>query len=440
MTRLPPHHWAYGFSIDAEEIDNITNLLLEKETPLSSAQLAIEIVTQREAELQHQLEQLYKDTKLYQPSDRYEIGEPPDLLQHGILYGDCCRLAGRTRQQRLRILCRHVGIRWSICVRKKMQRQFATRYDGAHPLNDLDEDHHPRSASCDYALEDILIDPQVTIVEQVNEALEQNPDLVQLAGSWFVRDLILEVDIGHLHLAEAVLDMSDGGPISPSEILQQIGGLGDSPVPLQVFSLNYAMNQDDRFDEVGPAGQVLWHLRRLLPRMVRQVPKILQYVPEPYDRNLLRNEMLQLEYDLDDEHSPISSSAPEGEISLTLIYPHRRGRHPADQFRDAADPFLMPGLRASLSRLWTHWTKKNILAGSCTSFATFSACPPCTKSIIFRLAPTFISIALTTRVASRLSLTTIARAPNGFLLSKAPTKINCGFVTPNAQSALTSTR
>ena len=84
------------------------------------------------------------------------------------------------------------------------------------------------------------------------------------------------------------------------------------------------MNQDDRFDEVGPAGQVLWHLRRLLPRMVRQVPKILQYVPEPYDRNLLRNEMLQLEYDLDDEHSPISSSAPEGEISLTLIYSHRR--------------------------------------------------------------------------------------------------------------------
>ena len=47
------------------------------------------------------------------------------------------------------------------------------------------------------------------------------------------------------------------------------------------------MNQDERFDEVGPAGRVLWHLTRLLPRLVREVPDILEYQPIEYDRNLL---------------------------------------------------------------------------------------------------------------------------------------------------------
>ena len=84
------------------------------------------------------------------------------------------------------------------------------------------------------------------------------------------------------------------------------------------------MKEDERFDEVGPAGQVLWHLTRLLPRMARQVPSILQYQPIDYDRSLLTRELRQLEYDLDDEHSPITSPPPEDEVSLTLTYPHRR--------------------------------------------------------------------------------------------------------------------
>lgn len=324
MNRLPSQHWSYRFSIDAEEIDNITNLLLEKETPLSSTQLAIEIIKRREAELRHQLEQQYKDTKLYQPCGQYAIGDRLTFSDMDYSTATVVDLrAGRSNNDNT-FKVATVEFDGHYAPGMNLRRDFATEHVGAHPLNDLDAGDHPRIAHCDYSVEDILKDPNVTIIKQINVALEQNPDLVQLAGTWFVRDLMLEVDIGHLHLAEAVLDMNGGGPMPPGEILQQLGGLGDSPVSLQIFSLNFAMNQDDRFDEVGPAGQVLWHLRHLLPRMVRQVPKILQYLPESYDRSVLRNEMRQLEYDLDDEHSPITSSSTDDEISLTLIYPHRR--------------------------------------------------------------------------------------------------------------------
>ena len=203
-------------------------------------------------------------------------------------------------------------------------REFVTAYSIDHPLNDNAQNRHPSQLTADYSLADIVNDPDMNIVDQVNDALERNLDLVRLAGTWFVRELMLEVDIGHLHLAEAVLDMRDGGPLQPEQILHEIGGLGDAPLPLQVFSLNYFMNEDERFDEVGPAGAVLWHLTRLLPRLVREVPAVLQYEPINFSRSLLSREMMQLEYDLDDEHSPVTSSRPDDEVSLTLIYPHRR--------------------------------------------------------------------------------------------------------------------
>ena len=45
---------------------------------------------------------------------------------------------------------------------------------------------------------------------------------------------------------------------------------------LQAFSLNYALQEDTRFDEVGPAGQLLWYLRRLEPPEVLYPPRRLE--------------------------------------------------------------------------------------------------------------------------------------------------------------------
>ena len=321
---LPAQHWAYSFSIGTEDIDGITNLLLEKETPLSAGQLATEIIRKREANLRQQLQEQYQDTKVYRPADSFEVGDR--LIFSQFDYATASVVGLRTGQsidlRPLKIAAvsfdevSHDG--------ENGQREFVVEYEGEHPLNNPELNRHPSKVDFNYTIEDILNDPSTNIIDQVNDALERNPDLVRIAGTWFVHELMVEVDIGHLHLAEAVLDMHGGGPLETECILNEIGGLGGAPKPLQIFSLNYAMNEDERFDEVGPAGQVLWHLKLLLPRMVRQVPAILQYEPIEYDRQLLTADMLQLEYDLDDEHSPITSPPPEDEVMLTLTYPHRR--------------------------------------------------------------------------------------------------------------------
>jgi hypothetical protein len=91
------------------------------------------------------------------------------------------------------------------------------------------------------------------------------------------------------------------------------------------FSMDRALQEDSRFDEVGPSGDVLWFLKRLEPADVLNTPVTLRYHEFSYDRSILTPEMLALEQSLDDELSPIVGKYPAtSESEVRLIYPHWR--------------------------------------------------------------------------------------------------------------------
>ncbi|MDQ3249435.1 MAG: hypothetical protein M3Q45_09575, partial [Chloroflexota bacterium] len=93
-------------------------------------------------------------------------------------------------------------------------------------------------------------------------------------------------------------------------------------------SLNHALGKDTRFDRVGSNGDSFWFLRRLEPAEVLSTPTLLKYSPLAYNRALLSVELLQIEWELDDEwgESGLSSEIPRivPTTSMTLMYPHRR--------------------------------------------------------------------------------------------------------------------
>ena len=129
-----------------------------------------------------------------------------------------------------------------------------------------------------------------------------------------------------MNLAEAVLDVSGGEPLPTSALLKDVA-LPDGVNPkLAEFSLNLALQEDGRFDEVGPVGEVLWFLKRLEPEEVRNVPNFLQYNPIAHDRSALDKQMLDLEAQIDDELSELDSKLDSHvkEVSISLIYPHLR--------------------------------------------------------------------------------------------------------------------
>jgi len=96
----------------------------------------------------------------------------------------------------------------------------------------------------------------LTISETLDKKLRASEDLVYIGGSYFPRSLLVGYRCdGPLNLAEAVLEMAGGGPLSSPELIRQIELPTNVNAKLTEFSFNFAMQEDGRFDEVGPAGE-----------------------------------------------------------------------------------------------------------------------------------------------------------------------------------------
>jgi hypothetical protein len=313
--------WAGKLSITDDDLDYLTNLLLERETPLGIEELALALIEHRANTDADRVRQRYANVKVYRPRDAYKVGETLMFTTEANDVGKvtAVRKGNNPEQGKFRV----ISVQFEDPQR---ERKFASELTTPHPLSDIDPDTVLMPGQVDIDPDEALESDETRILDELRKRLIANQELVPIAGKWFPRSLVMDVNIGHLNLAEAVLDLDEGGPMTTGEILEQIGGLGDAPQSLQVFSLNYALSQDNRFDEVGPTGRVLWFLTRMEPQEVRSTPGVLQYSPIDYDPSLLTSEMLELEQELDDEHSPVAIDEDEDfeSATISLLYPHRR--------------------------------------------------------------------------------------------------------------------
>jgi hypothetical protein len=322
---MPSHHWARSFSIRDEDIDFLTNVLLEGETPLSSEELARALIQRRIDEDVAQMRDRYRDAQIYSPARAYGKGQRLVFTEFdyetAVVVG--IRPGNNPDYGTFNVIAVEFDDPSLNPTNKK--REFAVELTGPHDLSDEVEAETSLEAMADIDVDSVMSTSGKAIVKELEDRLRHSGDLIYMAKKWFPRDLLMDVNIGHLNLAEAVLDINGGGPMTTETILAEIGGIGKAPAALQIFSMNYALNRDERFDEVGPTGEVLWHLTRLEPEDVQKTPAMLRYSPIEYDRSLLTPEMLAIEAELDDEHTPVSNPIEEiEEATITLLYPHRR--------------------------------------------------------------------------------------------------------------------
>jgi hypothetical protein len=266
------------------------------------------------------LEKRYKDVQLYNPSHGYDIGQKLAFSAFDYALGTVVESREGINPDYGTFTV--LSVEFEDHPGKK--REFAADFSIPHSLSETETSGTASlTTASDLTAEEIFQLNREAFVHTLEALLNRSPSLIRLAETWFPRDLVIELNIGHLNLAEAVLELAGGEPLGAKDILSQIGGLGDAPPELQVFSLDYALNQDDRFDEVGPAGQVMWYLTRLEPPEVLSVPAMLQYTPIDYDRSVLTPEMLALETEIGDELSPLDEVFVD-QADITLTYPHRR--------------------------------------------------------------------------------------------------------------------
>lgn len=204
------------------------------------------------------------------------------------------------------------------------RREFAEMLT-SHQLN-VDEHGGQRTPTMNLpSAKEIMDEYGEDIIEAMEARLVDEDDAISFSDQWFLRSLLPDVNVGYLHLAEAVLDINEGGPLPPSSIVKDIELAKEAPLSVREFALNVALDGDERFDDVGAAGQVQWFLRRLEPEEVQKTPARLIYSPIDYDPAVLTDELRQLEIEIDDELSPFDPpSVAPSEATLTLNFAHRR--------------------------------------------------------------------------------------------------------------------
>jgi hypothetical protein len=160
--------------------------------------------------------------------------------------------------------------------------------------------------------------------EKLAQVAKNNEELINIGGNYFPRALLVDIGVGYLNLAEAVLEMSEGGPLATSELIKQIELPTDTNSKLTEFSMNYALQEDSRFDEVGPAGKTLWFLKRLEPDEVQNEPFTLKYTDSPVVLPDNLKEYLDFGPEFCDELEPENQCDAVDEVVVSLTYSHWR--------------------------------------------------------------------------------------------------------------------
>ena len=305
------------FSVLPADLEYLTNLMLEEEDPKDVEALTHALIAHRNNQLVELAKESLSRGQIYRPKDGYEEGERVIFPHLGNLLGEIVNVRpGKNPEYEP----------FSV-IRVKMdedgeKREFAADLAADHPLNEASylpsEDLRPEGSYRQYG---------EGIKRQLREQLEKSRAFTFVGDMWFVRDLVVEIPPVQLNIAEAMLDMAEGGPLPTRAFLEEMDLPDEVPEELQIFSLEYALLRDKRFDEVGPSGRALWYLRNMEPEAVLSVPAHLRYMPIPYNRSLLDETMLALEVRVDDEWSeeaPEVDRPLEGPLTVTLLYPHWR--------------------------------------------------------------------------------------------------------------------
>jgi hypothetical protein len=316
--------WRDQFEVTSVDLDFIYAQLLDAERPHSTADLTLALINEYLRRENAHMEKELAKGEIYQPKGQYEIEQvlvfPALEFQVGTV------VAARPGQNPEHGAFTVITVRFED---EEEPKEFASGLGTPHRLNQangqglLDTDTLLSGEEIFSLYEEDIMDSLLYAMEEGERAHE----FVDVNDRWLLADMLAEVHVGHLNIAEALIDMA-AQPLPLEKLLVELELDPDVSPRMQMISLEHALREDKRFDQVGTKNAATWFLRRLEPEEAIETPLVLQYRPLRYNRALLSVELLQLEWELDDEwgESGLSSSVTNmvPSTSFSLTYPHRR--------------------------------------------------------------------------------------------------------------------
>lgn len=316
--------WRDEFELSAEDTEFIYNLLLDTQQPQKLEELATLLISEYLRKENAKIDTELAKGDVYQPQASFTVGQTLVFPAKDFAVGEVTETRGGHNPEHgdFVVIKVHFGD-------SGLSQEFATELKSPHILNQSGDNGQLDDAGLMTA-EEIYELYRSEISDATLFTLEEgdrSSDFVEVNGYWLLSDMLTEIHVGHLNIAEALIDVATE-PIPPSKIISELDLKSNSSESMQILSLNHALSQDERFDMVGTDEDFLWFLRRLEPVEALDIPILLRPTQPTYNRSLLSVELLQIEWELDDEwgESSLSSELPSivPTTTLTLGYPHRR--------------------------------------------------------------------------------------------------------------------
>jgi hypothetical protein len=247
MQRMPgvQTDWRDQFRVADEDIETLADHLLEQGEPRSTEALARWLMERRvqALETEHAASRP-ADGGVYQPKQTYDVGQ---TLTFPALHGATgVVVAVRSGDNPAYGEFSVVRVQFD----DGTTREFASGLGQPHPLN-IEE------AKTD--LEAIDREYGRYIQNTLRRVLSRAPDFVHVGDRWFLADLMPNIHIGHLNIAEAMIEMADH-PLTTDELLGEVELESGVPRTARHFAMEYALTDDERFVNVGPEEAPRWAL------------------------------------------------------------------------------------------------------------------------------------------------------------------------------------
>jgi hypothetical protein len=171
---IPSHHWARNFVIEQRDIEHLTGLLLEKETPLNSEDLARALIQERLSQEAATLRDRYKDARFYNPAQQYEVNQRlvfPELdYETGVV--KAIRPGNNPDYGVFNVIA--IEFDDDELNNPGKDREFAAELTVPHELSDEDTDSDSVMGMADLTVEDVLSTAGDDIINELEASLRES--------------------------------------------------------------------------------------------------------------------------------------------------------------------------------------------------------------------------------------------------------------------------
>jgi hypothetical protein len=317
LQTLTEAFWRDHYEVSESDLDSVTSLILEAGKPQHLDTLVTAIILRRVQREKETIARQANRKQIYQPARQYQVGQE-------VLFSVLDFAEGRVTAVRpghnpkyssfdvIRVLLEG----------EQTPREFVASFDYPHALNRPLEEL--LGAGDEEVSESELLDRfSGYVANRLETRLRSRDEFVYLAGVWFLRELLPEVHVGYLNLAEAIIDEARH-PLLTSEILKSLDITGGGSPDAQVFALDRALAADGRFDRVKMGDRATWYLVALQPQALARRPEVLQPAFRATGGEYVGLTMLDQIDEIGDELDDVGStvSRPADSVQFEVSFPH----------------------------------------------------------------------------------------------------------------------